>query len=327
VKKINLGLIGLGYIGKVHLRNCLRLKSANLTAVCDISKKALKYAREMGVKKTYTDYTELLKDKMVDAVIISLPTFLHQRCVEESAESRKDIFLEKPMARNEIEGKKILKSTRKYGVKLMIGYPLRFVTEFLNLKEEMENGLLGDVQAAHAVLVGSGPFLHRSEKDVPKPVPEWWFKKELTGGGALIDAGCHIINLLRWYFGEITDVKSILSYRFNLDVEDFAMCLMKFKSGTISCMEVGWFSQRDLLKIEMHGTVRHAYARRKAPSKVVAAIQQLLSTSKFWVPYVREIEHFVECIIHDNNPVTSGEDAVKDLEAISLAYKNRIFLK
>jgi len=80
MEKINLGVIGLGFIGKVHLRNCLNLKSVRVVATADTSKKALNYAKAFGVKKLFTDYRELLKLKDLDAVIISLPTHLHAEC-------------------------------------------------------------------------------------------------------------------------------------------------------------------------------------------------------------------------------------------------------
>lgn len=105
----------------------------------------------------------------------------------------------------------------------MIGYPLRFSTAFNNLKKEVENGTIGEVETAHATYISTGPFMHRAEAYAPIPVPEWWFKKELTGGGALIDLGSRIINLLRWYFGEITDIKGYFEHRYNLDLEDNAI--------------------------------------------------------------------------------------------------------
>ncbi|MCD6431686.1 Gfo/Idh/MocA family oxidoreductase, partial [Candidatus Bathyarchaeota archaeon] len=122
-KKINLGLIGLGFIGKVHLKNCMKLKSARVVAVADVSKRALRFAQRMGVKKLFTDYHELLKQPDIDAVLISLPTFLHAPCAISAAEEGKHIFLEKPLARNTKEGKEIIAAARKHDVKLMIGYP------------------------------------------------------------------------------------------------------------------------------------------------------------------------------------------------------------
>jgi predicted dehydrogenase len=147
-----------------------------------------------------------------------------------SSRSKKHIFLEKPIAKNTTEAKEIISAAQRNSVKLMVGYPLRFDVAFRNIKEKIKSGTLGDVEIAYATYISAGPFFHRAESQAPAPVPEWWFNKELTGGGALIDTDIHIINLLRWYFGEIADIKSHLKYRFNLDFEDSATCIAKFES-------------------------------------------------------------------------------------------------
>jgi len=322
-KKINLGIIGLGFIGKVHLRNCLSLKSANVVAVADVSKKALKYARELGVKRLFTDYHELLKQPDVDAVVISLPTYLHAPCAISAAEEGKHIFLEKPLARNPAEGKDILSAVKKYDVILMVGYPLRFTLGFVNLKKRMEDGTLGDIQTAYAVNIGAGPFFHRAEGIIPRPIPEWWLNKELTGGGALMDLGSHMINLTRWYFGEVLAVKALLGYRFNLNVEDYAICLVNFESGTTTIINVGWFSQEAAIGIELHGTMDHATFFQHSQNKVTTAINLILGkTPKFFAPYKEELSHFVNCINNNSIPSPSGDDALKDLIAITNAYEN-----
>lgn len=243
MEKIRLGLIGLGYIGKIHLRHCQKLANAKLIAAADLSKKALKTAKEEGIKKLYTNYEQLLKDPEIDAVIIALPTHLHLRCAIETAENQKHILLEKPIARNATEAREIIAAAQKHSVKLMMGYPMRFAKELQQLKQKMNEGVLGDVEIAQATYISSDPLFHRAEGLTLNPVPEWWFNKELTGGGALMDLGSHIINLLRWYFGEITDIKSHLGYRFNMPFEDSATCLAKFENGTKAIITVGWFSQ------------------------------------------------------------------------------------
>ena len=327
MNKIRLGLIGLGYIGKVHLQNCLKLNSAKLVAVSDISNKALNFAKRMGIKKTYGNYQLLLKDNNIDAVIIALPTHLHLPCSKEAAEVGKHIFLEKPLARNAAEGKDLVSTARRHGTKLMVGYPFRFSSQFKALKEKIQTGELGEVQMAYATNIGSGPFFHRAESDIPRPVPSWWFKKELTGGGALIDVGCHMINLLRWYFGEVSNVKSYMGYRFNLDFEDHATCILKFQSGQTAIVNAGWFSQKAQIKIELLGTVAHASATHTPPSKVKTAIQLMTGrTPDFYKPFLTELSYFVRCVRQDLPPSPSGEEALKDLETISLAYKNQIRL-
>lgn len=321
MEKIRLGLIGLGSMGKIHLHNCLKLDSATLVAASDVSKKALNLAQKLGIKKTYTDYKMLLNDKSVDAVIIALPTHLHLSCAKEAAEIGKHILLEKPLAKNVTEGKQIVSTAHKKNVKLMIGYPLRFSSIFQALKNRIESGELGEIQIAYATGIASGPFLHRSERNIPRPVPEWWFNKELIGGGALIDLGSHMINLTRWYFGEIKDIKAYLGYRFNFDFEDHAICIANFISGTKAMINAGWFAQEMILEVELFGTAGHAYIHRSTPNKITRAIELVLrKPPKYYLSYLAELTHFINCIKDDELPSPSGEEGLKDLEIIEQAY-------
>lgn len=327
MKKIGLGLIGLGYIGKIHLQHSLKLANADLVAVSDISKRALKDARNVGARKTFDNYEQLLRDSEVDAVIVALPTHLHLQCARRAAEERKNIFLEKPIARNVQEAQEIISAAQRNSVKLMIGYPARFNPGYRDLRGKINNGTLGDVEIARATNISCGPFFHRMQDYAPTPVPEWWFNKELTGGGALMDLGCHMINLLRWYFGEITDIKSHLGYRFNFDFEDSATCLAKFKSGTLGIVNVGWFSQVLSENIELFGTVQSAKTQHHAPSPLLTAAQMLtMGQSGFFGSHFAELQYFVNCLIQDSFPSPSGQDSLKDLEAIHSAYNNQIRL-
>lgn len=327
MKKIGLGIIGLGYIGKLHMRHALKIPNVDLVGVADFSKKAQREAKHAGVKKIFSNYEDLLKEPEVDAVIISLPTHLHLDCAQQAAESGKNIFLEKPIARSVEEGKQIVDLSHKNSVKLMMGYQLRFNEVFRNLKTKIDDGLLGDVVIAYASFISSGPFFHRAETHTPLPVPTWWFNKELTGGGALIDVGSHIINLLRWYFGEITSIKGHLSYRFNLDFEDGATCFAKFESGTTAVISAGWFSQGFNLGIDCFGSVNNEFVKHRPGNRLVAATQMLTTgLSSFHRPHFDELVYFANCLLNDSNPSPSGEDGLKDLEAIHNAYKNSMNL-
>jgi predicted dehydrogenase len=328
MKLVKLGIIGLGYVGQIHLRHGLKLASAQVYAVSDLSKKSLAKAKNAGVKKVFSNYKELLADPEIDAVIIALPTHLHLQCAKEAADAKKQIFLEKPIARNVEEAKQIVSAADKNSVKLMMGYPLRFSTEFCNLREKIRQGELGDVEVAYASYISSGPFFHRAEGYAPTPVPEWWFNKKLTGGGALMDMGSHLINLLRWYFGEVKDVKAHFGHRFGMDFEDSAICLIKFQTETTAILNVGWFSQQYHLTVEALGSVGHAVVQHRPSNTLSTAVQMLTTgTSRFHQPHFSELQYFVNCLIRDISPSPSGQDGLKDLEAIEQAYNNQIQLK
>jgi len=323
-----LGIIGLGYVGQIHLRHSLKLPNAKIVAVADLSKRALTKAKDAGVKKIFSDYKNLIEDPEIDGVIIALPTHLHLQCAKQAAEAKKHVFMEKPIARSLEEAKEIVSVAENNSVKLMIGYPLRFDAEFLDLRKKIKQGILGDVEVAYASYISSGPFFHRAEGYAPTPVPEWWFNKDLTGGGVLIDLGSHVINLLRWYFGEIIDIRAHFEHRLNMDLEDSAVCLARFDTGTVGLINVGWFSQEYQLKLELLGSVKHAVVHHR-PSNLLSTAAQMLTTgmSRFHHAHYSELQYFANCLIKDLQPSPSGEDGLKDLEAIAQAYRNELILK
>ncbi|MCL2358643.1 Gfo/Idh/MocA family oxidoreductase [Candidatus Bathycorpusculum sp.] len=326
-KQIQIGLIGAGGVGQMHLKHGLMLRDAKITAVADTAKPTLERAKALGIKNIYTDYTEMLKNPQINAVIIALPTHLHHSCALQAAESGKDIFLEKPITVDVQEAKEVISAAQRNSVKLMLGYPMRFNRRFLKLKADMAEGLIGDPENVHATYVCAGPFVHRADGHSPAPVPDWWFNTQFSGGGALADLGCHIINLLRMLFGEIVDIKGQFGYRYNMDFEDSAMCLARFTSGTLAAINVGWYAQEYLLRLDVLGSVRNVSVGHMPPKTMPAAYQMLThGISEFNQPHFDELQYFVNCLHTDQEPTPTGLDGLRDLEAITKAYRNKITL-
>lgn len=327
MKITKLGLIGVGGIGSLHLKHALMLPDAEVVAVADTAKPALDRAKEAGVKNVYSSYQELLKNPDVDAVVVALPTHLHLECARDAAEAGKHIFLEKPIAVTVNEAKEVIAVSQRQNVKLMMGYPMRFNRHFLQLKEYMASGILGDIENAHATYISAGPFVHRADGHSPAPVPEWWFDTQRTGGGVFVDLGCHIINLMRMLFGEVTDIKSQFGHRYHMDFDDSALCLARFSSGTLAAINVGWYSQEYLMRLDLLGSVRHASVSHMPPPTMSQLYQMLRKgISEFNQPHYDELQYFVDCLQRDVAPSPSGLDGLRDLEAITAAYKNTINL-
>lgn len=324
---INIGLIGAGGIGRIHLDNGLQLRNGRLVAVADISKKHRSFAKAKGVEVVYDNYRDLLENPTIDCVIIALPTFLHSECAILAAENGKHIFIEKPLARNVKEGRMIISRTRKAGVKVMVGYPLRF-SKLSKIKKEIGIGHLGDVVTAITTNVSSGPFSQRISNGIPSPVPSWWFERELVGGGALIDLGSHMIDLLLYYFeNKIVSVKSFLGHRFNMPFEDHALCFIEFEKGISAVVNVGWFSPYRLIGVELYGTAKHLIEISRPPTLIdyAESIIKRQSLSEA-AAFRKELQYFVDCLESETSPSPSAEEAVKSLEVISAAYKNAIEL-
>jgi len=324
LKQINLGIIGLGNEGELILRSSLLLKGARIEAVADLSEKARSTAKKSGVKNVYGKYEDLLKDDKIDAVIISLPNFLHQEAAVKSAEAGKHILLEKPLARTVEEGDKILSAVKKNTVKLMIGYDMRFDPVLSRIHDQIANGFFGEVQIAEATNISGGPFSPRSDSIGPVRVPSWWLDKELAGGGALLDLGSHLVDLFIWYFGEVASASSFLKYIFRTDLEDAATCILKFKNGPIATVKVGWFSKGFIQSLQVCGTAKNTLVQL-APKKTSSILWKGV-VRKFGQdkndPYYLELQHFVSCLQKDEQPQPSGEEGLRSLQAISSAYRN-----
>lgn len=323
-KNLGIGIVGLGNQGKLHLGNCLNCRGVTVQGVADTSKSSLKYAHEAGIKNTYSNYEDLLKDRDVEAVIIGLPNFLHAESAIKAAEAGKHILLEKPIARNLAEGQKIVDAARKNGVKLMMGYPLRFDPEMKNLREQIRDGLFGEVEIAEAANISSGPFTPQGNSAGPTPVPDWWFNKELVGGGALIDLGIHVINLLAWYFGDVESVSSFLGYKFKMDVEDLAVCCIHFKNGPLAMIKAGWFSKRQVGEVHIYGTSNAASIVTFPKGRLNMITGDLKKNLGIHTqnPGLGELNSFVDCVVSDTTPSPSGEDGLLDIKIITLAYQN-----
>ncbi|MCR3906922.1 MAG: Gfo/Idh/MocA family oxidoreductase [Tenericutes bacterium] len=266
---LKLGLIGMGKMGQLHFLNSLHLKNVEMVAVADKLKKNRKMAESYNVK-TYDDYARLLSSEDLDAVIISLPNFLREDCISQAAERGVDLFVDKPLARSLAEAQRIDAKVRKENVRMMTGVNYRYYDSVQKLKSMLDEGRIGDVVYATADLVINGPLGHGR---VPSPVPEWWLSKEQAGGGALLDLGYHLIDLLNWMFGDLKLEYCKLGHRFQLPVEDGAMVVLNSgKSNVNCCVNVGWFSKTIFpnfnFRVNLHGTVGYKSTDTFAPKSL-----------------------------------------------------------
>ena len=146
MKKINIALIGAGYISDYHARGLLTMPQVALVAV--VSKhlgNAEKFASKYGIKNAYSSITPVVEDPTIDAVIISTPNSFHAPYAIEFLKNGKDVFLEKPMAMNAGEGEQIAQVADEKDRLVMVGHMWRFDTETQFIKDSIDAGELGKV--------------------------------------------------------------------------------------------------------------------------------------------------------------------------------------
>jgi myo-inositol 2-dehydrogenase/D-chiro-inositol 1-dehydrogenase len=335
---IKIGVIGLGKMGRLHAKNCRFIEGVKVVAASDSSKKKLEMVDNIGIKYLYKDYADLLKSADIDAVIITLPNFLHSESICAAAEVGKDIFVEKPLANSVVECKTIANVVKKEGVKLMVGHNYRFFNSVEKCKREFENGLVGDVELATFDLILNGPFAPSLE---PTPIPEWYFTKESIGMGCL-DSGYHLIDLFQWLFGEADVLYAHLGYRYHLPYEDSAIVVLHSKKGsTKGALNVGWFSKAIFPQFDfhmlLHGTAGFISTDNYAPRnlylhaakegtknvlrKLVGRKIHPLTYTYYYASYVKELQHFFDCIKNNSEPSVTIENAQKNVEIIEQIYQ------
>jgi len=335
MKDVKIGILGFGSMGQLHLKNCLLIRNLKVV-VADKSKSALRKAREIGVKETYEDYKELLQKASVDGVVITLPNFLHKESACLAAENGVDVFVEKPLARTSEECQSILQSVKENGVRLMVGFYQRFLDRNQNLKFTVENGDLGDVALIVYELMSSSPFSHRFP---PSPVPDWWFDAKMVGGGALIDTGSHMIDLIRWLLNDEASVHYVfLGYKFRMPMEDMAVLSLHFRKGAMALLMISWSaSSNPLQRIDLHGTAGSLslgdLTSTTNTKRVLLEIMKNVarrfqgkeikpySLSEASRAYYKELEHFVNCIREDKEPCVTGKDGLECAKLIDEAYR------
>jgi predicted dehydrogenase len=339
---LNVGVIGLGHMGMLHLMDCMHIDDVKVVAAADKSKTALKRAKAFGVKNLFNDYKELLDGfPKVDVAIISLPNFLHFESISLALEAGVDVFVEKPLAVTVEEGREIVKLVEKSGRKLMVGHCMRFVDAAERMKTVLEDGRIGDLEVVTLEQILNGPFAHGA---VPTPVPEWWFDPKKTGGGVLLDLGYHMIDLFRFFVGEDSKVLfSWFEHKFNLPMEDGAILVLRSCGSNVrGIVNVGWFQKSVFpeynFRMILHGCAGYISSDDLVPKnpylhavkeglknimrKAVKRKIKPLSYSYYYEAYYKELRHFFDCIKNDYDPPVSAVDGLKTLEIIEEAYKN-----
>ena len=263
---MRVGLIGIGHMGKLHLLNALKIEGIEVVAAADKSEKNRKGAEELHIA-TYDDYQKLIDKEKLDCVIVSLPNFLKKESVMYAAEHKLDIFLDKPIARNLVEAQEIARKVEKENIRLMVGANYRFFDCVKSVRELFEEGRIGRAVITTSDLILNGPFSHPL---VPVPVPEWWLSKEQSGGGALLDLGYHLIDLLVWLFGDLEVVHSDLRHSLNLAVDDAVTLTLKAKNSDLTCVvNAGWFMKSIFpefnFRMNIHGTAGYTSTEQYTP--------------------------------------------------------------
>jgi len=325
MKKIKMGLIGAGRIGRFHAETIkANVSFAEITAVADIFADNIKdWAANIGIKNVYKDAKQILEDKEIDAVLICSSTDTHSKFIIEAAKAGKHIFCEKPIDFDLNRIHEALDTVEKAKVKLQIGFNRRFDPSFKRAQEIIKAGKIGDVH-----------ILKITSRD-PSPPPIEYIK---VSGGIFLDMTIHDFDMARYLIGsEVTEVYATGAVRIDPAIGeagdiDTAIVTLKFQNGTLGVIDnsrkaVYGYDQR----VEVFGSKGSIAVNNDHLTNTVISNEQGIIAhnpknffmDRYKEAYIEEIKAFCDCILNDKTPPVTGKDGLEPV-VIGLAAKQSL---
>lgn len=224
---INVGIIGCGKIGSKHLSFLSNINEIKVNAVCDIIRERAEKASKNVKTNAYSDYADMIKKENLDLVHICVPNGLHAKIAMDCLNAGKNVLVEKPMAMNIDECRKMIEAADKNKKRLFVVKQNRFNKPITLLKEALNNKKLGKIYMIECnVLWNRRPEYYQEA--------EWRGTKEMDGG-ALLTQVSHFVDMMQWFGGEVESVYAKMDNHNHpeIEIEDTGAMIIRFKNGII----------------------------------------------------------------------------------------------
>ena len=288
MKKLNVALIGAGFMGKAHSLAYVAMPMFFHPApaypvrktIVDVNDAvAAEAAIRFGFEKSSGDWRSVIEDPEIDIIDIATPNHLHAEIAIAAAAAGKHIISEKPLARNGAEAKIMYDAVKNAGIVHMVAFNYRRTPAVALAKKYIEEGAIGEIMNFR------GTYLQDWSADPDGPL-SWRFQKAIAGSGSLGDIGTHVVDMARYLCGEITQVNTQLKTwvttrpvqsgtvdklgtgaknadapRAAVDVDDEVLSLLEFENGAIGSLEAtrNAHGRNNFLTFEIHGSLGSIY--------------------------------------------------------------------
>lgn len=311
MSNIKIGIIGTGYIGNVHGQIYSQDRRAEISALYDIvPEKAAKTARGVGGKVCGS--REELFDNC-DAVLVCAPNKTHVEIATAAIEAGKHVFCEKPFAIGLENAKKLLAAAQNSSKIFQVGHNRRYAPVYVKLKE-----LLSEDKAHSAhVKMNRGELLN----------PVWTGDVNVTGG-FLYETTIHLFDMMRFQFGEISELVAYGSQHEYPETDEFSI-LFKFKNGFhctfASSSDASWHFPFERIEVFCHHRtiltqeMEHLIDSQGIDANYETHSYQMLEKYEKW-GYTQEDKAFIDAIIEEKEPLVTAYDGYKSVELVESVY-------
>ena len=326
-------IAGIGSHADLKLAPAMRLaENARLVAVYSRDQdRANAFAEKHGADIAYSDLDSLLADSRVDAVFIASPNHLHAPQTIKAAAAGKHVLAEKPMANTVSDAAAMVSACRDHGVKLGIGFELRFHPAHLWARRVIDDGAIGRIRLAH------GQW-GRGNRGEPEHLPrtglrQWWETPELIGDASvLVGLGVHVFDLFRFLLrDEVVEVLAMTDGQTSgQPLEHIATIALRMKSGAIAQVMCGRMmpdTQNDLALYGSDGrfsTRATIWEARLGHAEVVSATvnENEAYEYDYLANFVDELNDFRDALDSDRDPSATGEDGLKATQITAAAIES-----
>lgn len=331
---LGVAVIGTGFFGEVHAATYASMSSANLVAVCDVDEQRAKAVAARYDAEAYTDYREVLRRDDVHLVSIVTPEAFHREPAVDAARAGKHVFCEKPIATTTADADAIITAAEDNGVKLTVGFESRFLVGTAQIKAAIDEGNLGDLSLVYSRRRGDRGFADIKRGRV-SPVKE---------------IAIHDIDLFLWFTqgDPITEVRAVGVNRAvyqQWGVPDWVILTLRTRGGTVGVIDCGWglpykwtgwstpskWHPYADTRTEVIGTSGAVYL--DLHPMMVRGCDEVegwkFPDTVYW-PDVHgsvagairtELDHFIDCVQRDREPLVTGRQAREALRIAQLAER------
>src|SRR5256884_8086280 len=305
MKRVGVGVIGTGFWGENQVRVLRQSRMADLVAVCE---KDEKRAKEIGNKygvQWHTDLNKFLRVPTLDAVTVCTPTKTCLRVGSLAIEAGKNLLVEKPRTGDERSAERLVKSARKAGVKLLVGFIERFNPGVRAVKKMLSQQAVGDV------IIATG-----------RRVARWPIRIGDVGVGK--DTAIHDIEAMRYLLEE--EVSAVFAQTGSLRTrayEDYAEIMLRFDEGTTGFLDANWLTPRKVRTLIITGSEATITLDYITQEITLENSERLVKPFTPWAePLKLELENFITTIIRDSKETPSGDDALRAIRVCDAALRS-----
>jgi myo-inositol 2-dehydrogenase/D-chiro-inositol 1-dehydrogenase len=333
--KVKVGIIGSQFQAECHCASIQQMgEAAEVVAIASPTPgNAERLAKRYGIPRWFTDHHALLAEPDIEMVTISAPNRLHCSLTLDIARAGKHVVCEKPLCMTMEEADLMIDTCRGQGVLLMYAEELFFAPKYVKAKQMADQGAFGDVY-----------LVKQSEKHFG-PHGDWFWDVEQSGGGVLMDMGCHGAAFASWFLDrpELVSVTAQLGtyvHQERTRGDDNAFVILEFAGGKVALVENSWARQGGMDdRMEVYGSGGLAYANLLMGNALTAfsepgydyAVEKAPTTTGWTFPvfeelwnygFPQELHHFARCVRGEETPIATGEDGRFAQLAMFAAYQS-----